>query len=61
LGGDGPSPQKILWLFLLGLGTFDATLGDLGIAPFQFVVIGLMAFGLVMWTFKKWDQILTPA
>lgn len=59
LGGDGPSPQKILWLFLLGLGTFDATLGDLGIAPFQFVVIGLMAFGLVMWTFKKWDQILT--
>lgn len=59
LGGDGPTPQKILWLFLLGLGTFDATLGDLGIAPFQFVVIGLMAFGLVMWTFKKWDQILT--
>lgn len=58
LGGDGPTPQKILWLFLLGLGTLDASLGDLEIAPFQFVVIGLLSIGLILWTLKKWDQLL---
>lgn len=61
LGGDGPSPQKVLWLILLGLGTLDASIGDLGVSSLQYVPIGLLSIGLVLWTLKKWEFILPAA
>lgn len=61
LGGDGATPQKILWLIILGMATIDASLGDLNIAAVQYPIIGLMAIGLVLWTLKKWEFILPAA
>lgn len=49
---------QIMYIFLLGVATGDSILGYFGMGYIQWLIIGAMAFGLVLWTLRKWDVIL---
>lgn len=59
LGGDGPTPDKLLWFILASAASFDTVIGGIGINYIITIVIGLLAAGLIYWTVKHWQSI-TP-
>jgi hypothetical protein len=55
---DGPDEEKALYLFLLALGWFDATLPALGLEYAQWAIFGVVGIVVVMWTLNEWKQII---
>lgn len=58
LEADGINDTKIYWILVSGMATFDAIAGDFGFQYLQFILIGIMAFGVIAWTFKQFHEIL---
>lgn len=58
LGATGPNATKILWLALAALATADYAVEAFPIEVALWLAIGALAFGLVMWTAKQWQEIL---
>lgn len=55
---QGVNDSKITWVLLIGLAALDAIAGDFGFQYLQFIIIGVMAFGVIAWTLKQFQDIV---
>lgn len=55
---EGISSDKISWLVLVAIASFDAIFGSFGLQYLQFVVFGVVGFGVIAWTLKQFQDIV---
>lgn len=55
---EGISGDKIAWLVLVAIASFDAIFGSFGLQYLQYVVFGVVGFGVIAWTLKQFQDIV---
>lgn len=57
-GQAGPTIEKIYWIIVTGLSSFDYVSTSFGFQYIQIILIGILSLGLILWTLNKWRDIL---